>query len=111
MHHQNHLYVWDDRFLYITAGMASDLTQRHTVTLLIALDPPGFVLGDGNGARQRYQAALVSRYDHWKHQGASLSPSKERARRAKRRSEGEPKGNSLRGRPGFGIGMSRIWDR
>ena len=58
MQHQNHLYVWDDRFLYITAGMASDLTQRHTVTLLIAL---GFALGDANGRRQRYQAALVAR--------------------------------------------------
>ncbi len=61
MQHQNHLYVWDDRFLYITAGMASDLTQRHTVTLLIALDAAGFALGDASGRRQRYQAALVAR--------------------------------------------------
>ncbi|SDT87291.1 helix-turn-helix transcriptional regulator [Halopseudomonas salegens] len=62
MSYQNHLYVWDDRFLYITSGMASDVTQRHTVTLLVALNDAGFVLGNPNGQSQRYQAALVARH-------------------------------------------------
>lgn len=62
MHFRNHLYVWDDRFLYVTPGMISDLTQRHTVTLLVALDEAGFVLGDTDGQQQRYQAALIARH-------------------------------------------------
>lgn len=61
MSYQNHLYVWDDRFLYITPGMTSEFTQRHTVTLLVALDQAGFVLTNQEGQRQRYQAALVAR--------------------------------------------------
>ncbi len=61
MSYRNHLYVWDDRFLYITPGMKSEATQRHTVTLLIALDGPGFVLGTADGRQQRYQAALVAK--------------------------------------------------
>lgn len=61
MSYQNRLYVWDDRFLYITPGMVSDVTQRHTVTLLIALSDAGFMLGDSNGQSQRYQAALIAR--------------------------------------------------
>lgn len=62
MQFRNRLYVWDDRFLYITPGMKSEVTQRHTVTLLVALDAPGFVLGNGEGQQQRYQAALVARH-------------------------------------------------
>lgn len=61
MHFRNHLYVWDDRFLYITPGMTAEVTQRHTVTLLVALDQPGFILGHTEGQQQRYQAALVAR--------------------------------------------------
>lgn len=57
--HNNHLYVWDDRFLYITPGMTSGITQRHTVTLLVSLDGGGFTLGDTAGRTTRYQAALV----------------------------------------------------
>lgn len=64
MSYQNHLYVWEDRFLYITAGVASELTQRHTVTLLVALDPTGFTLGEPSGKQQRYQAALIARQAH-----------------------------------------------
>lgn len=62
MSYHNHLYVWDDRFLYITPGMISDVTQRHTVTLLVALNDAGFVLGNPDGKSQRYQAALVARH-------------------------------------------------
>lgn len=62
MHFRNHLYVWDDRFLYVTPGMTSEITQRHTVTLLVALDEPGFVLGNTEGEQKRYQAALVARH-------------------------------------------------
>ncbi|WP_339648236.1 helix-turn-helix transcriptional regulator [Halopseudomonas pelagia] len=62
MSYQNRLYVWDDRFLYITPGMISEITQRHTVTLLVALSDAGFVLGNPDGQRQRYQAALVARH-------------------------------------------------
>ncbi|MBZ2190260.1 helix-turn-helix transcriptional regulator [Alcanivorax sp. JB21] len=59
--YSNHLYVWDDRFLYITPGITSGITQRHTTTLLVSLDGTGFELGDAAGRRQRYQAALVGR--------------------------------------------------
>ena len=59
MGHQNHLYVWEDRFLYLTPAIASGLTPRHTTTLLVALGEEGFELGDESGQRQRYQAALV----------------------------------------------------
>jgi len=62
MPYQNYLYVWDDRFLYITPGIRSDVTQRHTVTLLVALNDAGFVLGTQNGQSQRYQAALIARH-------------------------------------------------
>ena len=46
MGHQNHLYVWEDRFLYLTPAIASGLTQRHTTTLLVALGEDGFELGE-----------------------------------------------------------------
>jgi AraC-like DNA-binding protein len=73
MHFRNHLYVWDDRFIYVTPGMVSEVTQRHTVTLLIALDEVGFVLGDTHGQEQRYQAALIAR-----HRARSLDASQTR---------------------------------
>lgn len=60
MGQQNHLYVWDDRFLYTTAAIASGLTQRHTVTLLVSLGDAGFDLGDEAGNRHGYQAALIA---------------------------------------------------
>lgn len=60
-HYSNHLYVWDDRFLYLTPGITSGITQRHTTTLLVSLDGTGFHLGDQRGQRQHYQAALVGR--------------------------------------------------
>ena len=50
MGHQNHLYVWEDRFLYLTPAIASGLTQRHTTTLLVALGEDGFELGAERGA-------------------------------------------------------------
>lgn len=62
MSYSNRLYVWDDRFLYITPGMVSDVTQRHTVTLLVALGDAGFVLGNPDGQTQRYHAALIARH-------------------------------------------------
>lgn len=61
MAQQNRLYVWDDRFLYLTAGIVSGLTQRHTVTLLVSLGDRGFELGDAQGHRQRFAAALLGR--------------------------------------------------
>ncbi|MCC4309935.1 helix-turn-helix transcriptional regulator [Alcanivorax marinus] len=59
MAQQNRLYVWDDRFLYLTGGIVSGLTQRHTLTLLVSLGDQGFELGDAQGQRQRFTAALV----------------------------------------------------
>ncbi|WP_239549618.1 hypothetical protein [Alloalcanivorax marinus] len=54
MAQQNRLYVWDDRFLYLTGGIVSGLTQRHTLTLLVSLGDQGFELGtpraSGNGS-------------------------------------------------------------
>lgn len=58
---ENHLYVWDDRFLYLTGGIVSGLTRRHTATLLVSLGEEGFVLGDESGKERGYQAALVGR--------------------------------------------------
>ena len=55
-----HLYIWDDRFLYTTAGMTSDSTQRHTLTLLLAMDAGGsFTLEEDDGRSARYSAALI----------------------------------------------------
>lgn len=59
MVNENHLYVWDDRFLYLTGGIVSGLTQRPTLTLLVSLGGESFFLGDKQGAQQSYQAALV----------------------------------------------------
>ncbi|GAA5126893.1 helix-turn-helix transcriptional regulator [Alloalcanivorax gelatiniphagus] len=59
MSYQNRLYVWDDRFLYLTESIVSGLTQRHTVTLLVSLGEPGFRLGDERGGVAEYPAALV----------------------------------------------------
>ena len=59
MAYQNRLYVWDDRFLYLTEGIVSGLTQRHTVTLLVSLGEAGFRLGDGQGRVTDYPAALI----------------------------------------------------
>lgn len=60
MGQRNHLYVWDDRFLYSTPMIASDLTRRHTVTLLMSLGDAGFRLGDAAGNWQGYQVALIA---------------------------------------------------
>ncbi|AFT68969.1 Transcriptional regulator, AraC family [Alloalcanivorax dieselolei B5] len=57
----NVLYVWDDRFLYLTEGIASGYTQRHTVTLLLSLNDTPFTLCESDGAVQPYHAALVGK--------------------------------------------------
>ncbi|MBL7250622.1 helix-turn-helix transcriptional regulator [Alloalcanivorax sp. C16-2] len=59
MAHPNRLYVWDDRFLYLTDAIVSGLTQRHTLTLLVSLGDEGFRLGDEQGRVGEYPAALV----------------------------------------------------
>ncbi len=58
---ENHLYVWDDRFLYLIGAIVSGQTRRHTATLLVSLGEEGFVLGDESGEERGYQAALVGR--------------------------------------------------
>ena len=59
MAYQNRLYVWDDRFLYLTDTIVAGLTQRHTLTLLVSLGDAGFQLGDERGRVAEYSAALV----------------------------------------------------
>ena len=56
---ENHLYVWDDRFLYLTGAIVAGITRRYTVTLLVSLGDEGFTLGDAQGKQRSYQAALV----------------------------------------------------
>ena len=56
---ENHLYVWDDRFLYLTGAIVAGVTRRYTLTLLVSLGEEGFTLGDESGNEQDYQAALV----------------------------------------------------
>lgn len=56
---ENHLYVWDDRFLYLTGAIVAGVTRRYTLTLLVSLGEEGFTLGDESGQEQEYQAALV----------------------------------------------------
>jgi len=59
---RNHLYLWDDRFLYVTPEIHSGLTARSTTTLL--LSAVGRQAGDAGQAIERQRLDAVAQGVH-----------------------------------------------
>ena len=57
---RNHLYLWDDRFLYVTPEIHSGLTARSTTTLLLSAVGRPFRLAGMDGHAVHCEAALVA---------------------------------------------------